>query len=136
MPRHLHTLLLGLTLTLIISACSDSGTEPEDNSNGNNGEVSFSAQVQPLLQASCGFANCHGAATQSGFSVASYGSITGSAGHGRLLLPNFADSTNLYLKLLDPPPFGARMPASGPPFLSTSNINLIRDWINQGAKNN
>ena len=31
---------------------------------------------------------------------------------------------------------GRRMPLDGPPFLSTSEILIIRDWIAAGAQNN
>ena len=31
---------------------------------------------------------------------------------------------------------GGQMPLGGPPFLPSAEIQLIRDWIDQGAKNN
>lgn len=42
----------------------------------------------------------------------------------------------LFLKVGAGPPFGARMPASGPPFLSEEDIALLHDWIAEGAREN
>jgi hypothetical protein len=36
-------------------------------------------------------------------------------------------------KISAAPPFGARMPLDGPPFLSASQIQVISDWIAEGA---
>ncbi|MFQ5640653.1 MAG: hypothetical protein ACE5IR_21955 [bacterium] len=35
----------------------------------------------------------------------------------------------------DSPKFGRRMPLDGPPYLSQADIQLIRDWITEGAPN-
>lgn len=42
----------------------------------------------------------------------------------------------LWQKVTAGPPFGARMPASGPPHLSPEEIKLINDWIAEGALDN
>lgn len=39
----------------------------------------------------------------------------------------------LYRKVVAGPPFGARMPLDGPPFLSAADVALIHDWIAEGA---
>lgn len=132
-------LIVLLPLLLFANGCSDSGAEPESVDKDQTMEtmpVSFIADIQPVLQSSCGSVGCHGLATASGYSVADYESITGSADHGPVVVAGFADSSNLYLKLLDPPPFGGRMPANGPPYLSESTISLIHSWISQGAEDN
>lgn len=104
--------------------------------------VRFSSDVNPLIQSQCASAGCHGSST-GGFTLsnnnaaANYNSIVnGSANNGRVVVKRNAAASNLYLKLLDPPPFGLRMPRGGPPYLSSSNIQLIRDWINQDAQDN
>ena len=38
--------------------------------------------------------------------------------------------------LLAAPPFGARMPRNGPPYLPASDVALITDWIIEGAHDN
>ncbi|MCG8555991.1 MAG: hypothetical protein MJD61_12000 [Proteobacteria bacterium] len=42
----------------------------------------------------------------------------------------------LVQKVGESPPFGTRMPRTGPPFLSDSEIQLIKDWIAEGALEN
>lgn len=42
----------------------------------------------------------------------------------------------LFLKVTESPPFGARMPRNGPPFLTDAQIRLIHDWIAEGARDN
>lgn len=39
----------------------------------------------------------------------------------------------LVQKLGAAPPFGARMPRNGPPYLAASDVALISDWILEGA---
>jgi hypothetical protein len=39
----------------------------------------------------------------------------------------------LYEKLGPSPPFGGRMPLSGPPFLDETTAQLVADWIAEGA---
>ena len=42
----------------------------------------------------------------------------------------------LWQKISPGPPFGARMPFNGPPFLSDEQRRLIGDWIAEGARDN
>lgn len=102
--------------------------------------VRFSTDINPLIQTRCAAPGCHGSST-GGFTLsnnnaaANYNSIVnGSADHGPLLTKRNADASNLYRKLLDPPPFGERMPRGGE--LSTSQIKIIQDWIDQDAQDN
>lgn len=39
----------------------------------------------------------------------------------------------LYQKLQAGPPFGARMPLDGPPYLDDARLQLVADWIAEGA---
>jgi hypothetical protein len=103
--------------------------------------VRFLADINPLVQFRCATGGCHGTST-GGFtlsnnnSAANYNSIiNGSANHGPVVVKRNAGASNMYLKLLDPPPFGERMPRFGP-YLSSSDIQKIRDWIDQDAQDN
>lgn len=42
----------------------------------------------------------------------------------------------LFLKTGVSPPFGSRMPRSGPPYLTSSEQMLLHDWIAEGAHDN
>ncbi len=138
--------LLSLGLLLVMSyGCSDSGspTDGGGNGGGNGGTtdtLSFASDVRPILVASCAIAACHGSAPiQSGLNMgtATWTQIRAASGNvgGLVVVAGNASSSNLYLKTTTNPPFNARMPLTGG-FLSTTQQNLIRDWINQGALNN
>jgi hypothetical protein len=42
----------------------------------------------------------------------------------------------MYQKLSDAPPFGSRMPLNGPPFWTDDELQLLHDWIAEGASDN
>jgi hypothetical protein len=50
-----------------------------------------------------------------------------------VVVPGDACESVIVQKIGDGPPFGARMPYSGPPFLSLEDQQVIRDWIVEGA---
>lgn len=130
------------TFTFTISSPTNAGL-----GNGNatatiwdNDGASFATQIRPIILSSgCLNSGCHGTGSSSGelsMGTGTYGSVTNARGsRGDIVVPQRSDRSNFYLKLLDPPSFGSRMPLGGP-FLSPTNINLIRDWIDQGAQNN
>ena len=126
-----------LVLILLVSGCSDSGDSPTSPSNSNNTEPTFT-NVNSILQSSCSTnsASCHGGSNPaSGLLMTSYNSIIGDvASTGKTVDSGNAMGSNLYLKVTNNPPFGNRMPL-GRDTLTTTQQQLIRDWINNGAKN-
>ncbi|CAN5248969.1 hypothetical protein BH11MYX1_BH11MYX1_31120 [soil metagenome] len=50
-----------------------------------------------------------------------------------IVVPGDPCASVLVQKISAAPPFGARMPLDGPPFLSASQIQVISDWIAEGA---
>jgi hypothetical protein len=131
--------LIAVAVMLAFGACSDHGAGITDPTGVPTPTAYFSTEVHPLLFNNCGFSGCHiGAYPQHEFSVATYATITEISHHGRHAVPGFADSSALYLVvtpryeevgILDRMPFG-RSP------LSVIDQNKIRDWIDQGAKDN
>ena len=108
-----------------------------------NATVSFSQQIQAIFDANC--IQCHiagGIADQimhlnSGESLAALVN-TPSVQNPSLtrVVPGDSASSLIFQKISqDSPPVGSRMPLGGP-FLDNSTINLIRDWIDQGALDN
>ena len=101
--------------------------------------VSFSNQIQPIFNNNNQCTGCHGGS--GGLTItagASYNNLVNvnaqsSCTSLRRVLPNDADNSVLYKKVSGTT-CGSRMPTNGA--LSTSDITLIRDWINQGAHNN
>ncbi len=113
--------------------------------------VSFASQIQPIFTSSCGSGLCH-LDGQSASSLrldegVAYSQIVGVSatqpGFSSLnrVEPGDPDNSYLYRKLQNSSNadyFGNRMPNSGvgrPP-LDDASLQLIRDWISQGASDN
>lgn len=101
-------------------------------------EVSFKREVQPLLQASCG--ECHSPGgkgeSKSGVLLDSYQHLMRGTKYGPIVVPKESINSVLVQLLegahVDP---SIRMP-HGKVKLSDPSIQVIRTWIDQGAKNN
>jgi hypothetical protein len=117
--------------------CSSEDSDPDH-------DVSFSVDVRalfdrPAAMAGCG---CHSAGgsglSLSGFDMSSLASIRrGGAISGRnIIVPGDPCASVLVQKVSAAPATGARMPLSGPPFFSAAEIQLVADWIAEGAKDN
>ncbi len=131
--------LLGACAILTANlSCSDAGTDPPPSGSGSS-TVSFANQIQPIFN-NFGCTNCHG--SSGNLSLAenqSHGNLVNKNAEAdctslKRVLPGKADSSVLF-KRVSSSDCGAQMPKGLAP-LSPANINLIRDWINQGAPNN
>ena len=91
---------------------------------------SFQSDVAPILSVCSG---CH--PPSGGLSVASVSALKTGGNHGPAVVEYSSSTSNLVLKLLPNPPFGNRMPNGGAA-LPDATIQVIRDWIDQGAKDN
>jgi len=93
--------------------------------------VSYSQHVQPLFNTTCALSGCHDDATrQSNLSLTSYQNATARPG---IIVPGNADGSILVQRIdgrLQP-----QMPYQRQP-LNSNQINGIKKWINEGAKNN
>ncbi len=91
--------------------------------------VCFESSVLPVIQSNCGRSGCHSAITHSGgFKLNNYANII-SLG----IVSGKASISPLYLSLLNTS--SNKMPKASYPTLSTDQITLIRQWINQGIQN-
>ncbi len=122
-----------LALCVQISAC------------GRN-EISFSADVQPILEIAC--LECHNESGEgvamSGFSVASYESVMKGTDLGPVVIAGSSISSNLYRVIAGKTDPEIRMPphheeawadGRGTP-LADDEIAIIAAWIDQGAADN
>lgn len=133
---------------LIGAECGTTGTEdltpPQP-------KVSFASQIQPIFNTHC--IRCHvlgGFANQSGIPLKliedqSYDLLVNkqSAQRAELTIVKPGDSANslLYMKISQPtPPVGRRMPwdsdRPGSTVVSEEEIELVRKWIDEGARRN
>ena len=93
-------------------------------------QVSFQHDIRPILEQRCQV--CHGSdAGQGGLSLAGYGDLLKGGQAGPAAVPGAPERSLLVRQISGAPP---NMPKAGPP-LSAEQVELIRLWITQGAKN-
>jgi mono/diheme cytochrome c family protein len=132
--------------TMVVAACGGSSGEnpmaPSPPTDPGNTTATFSSISSQIFAQRC--TACHsGSAAEAGLNLSSataYNALvnvpSSQRGGSIRVVPGNADGSYLVQKLLgDAGIVGQRMPAGGP-FLSTDQINLIRQWISAGAQNN
>ncbi len=127
-----HKLFYVMAIAVVSAGCSQ--------------EVSFQKDVNPILQENC--LSCHDGKGEgieaSGFSVQSYDDLMKGTKFGQVVVPGDSLSSSLY-RLIDhqadpkiqmPPHHDETVAAGKMNSLSGEQINIIKSWIDQGAKNN
>jgi mono/diheme cytochrome c family protein len=147
-----------VALLVACASCSGDGVGLSENGDllpmGPDDGVRFQTQVQPIFDASC--TRCHirgGSGFEATGGEANNGlDLTSGNSHARLVdqrtfeepdtpprwrvRASEPDSSYILQKISsDTPKFGSRMPLGGPD-LSESQIETIRTWIAQGARDN
>ncbi len=132
-------LFIFLTMALAVLACQhDSSEDTLLPSNPNNGGentcdpnvVYFEQQILPILASSCAQPDCHDATDpESNVNLSNYASIM------QEVTPGNPNTSDLWEVITDDDAED-RMPPVGENPLSDQQINLITQWINQGALNN
>jgi mono/diheme cytochrome c family protein len=91
--------------------------------------VSFASDILPLFESRC--INCHGGErTQEGLDLKTHTSLIAGSSNGTVVTPgNAADSLLVELVATQ------KMPKRGPK-LTPDQVQLITDWVNQGALDN
>jgi hypothetical protein len=123
----------------LAGTCKDTDSDPET-------AVSFSGSIRPLLDRSMGGCGCHmpsagGGSTGiqlSGLDLSSTASLRrgGAMSSARIVVAGQPCESVIFQKVSDAPPFGSRMPLGGPPFFTPDELQLLRDWIAEGAADN
>ena len=91
--------------------------------------VSFANEILPIIQSRC--INCHGGdRIEEGLSMNTHAEIMAGSEHGAILVPGDAASS-LIIEMIA----SGDMPKRGPK-LTPPQVQLIADWINQGALDN
>lgn len=91
--------------------------------------VDFTTQVLPIFQANC--VACHGGTA--GLRLDSYSNVIMGGASGAVVVPCMPELSNIVLKPSPTPPFGARMPFSGPPYLPMLSRAIIERWVADGG---
>lgn len=92
--------------------------------------ISFSSDIAPLLQSRC--QNCHGGdrGTEEGLDLTSYENLMAGSDNGPVVIAGDADASLIVEMLVE-----KKMPKKGPK-LAPPQVQLIIDWVNQGALDN
>ena len=102
---------------------------PTNDSPAQTATVSFSADVLPILQSRC--FNCHGGnEVEEGLNMTTFAGLMAGSENGPVIVPG--DSANSLLAELV---ISQEMPKRGPK-LTPPQVQIIVDWINQGALEN
>jgi len=108
------------------------------------GSVSFKDDVFPVVKKHCLPCHAEDNFNPSELSLDSYALMMQGGKNGTLVVAGKASESLLIKKLGEKPPFGDRMPLNKKQvisegkakYLSDSELNIISEWINQGAKDN
>jgi len=126
--------LATLMAAIVIAGCSDKGNNPVNSSSPSpqTQDVSFKNHIVPFF-INYGCDGCHGG--NGGLDVQTVAQLLRGGIHGPAVVTGKADSSLIVRKLSASSPFGDRMPRGGP-YLADTTIQVLKTWINQGAKDN
>ena len=109
-------------------------------------DVSFAVEILPIFRRdNAPGCSCHQPSDGfrpgfelTGLDLSSYESLLrgGTNSGGQIVVPGSPCDSILVQKIGDAPPFGSRMPLSGPPYLTDRERQVIADWIAEGARDN
>jgi len=120
------TVLLACALIAGLAGCSG------------NAQVSFSRDVKPILEANCLVCHKQGGAgyEASGFSMETYESLLKGTRFGPMIVPGDSAASNMIVLMEGRADPSISMPHGRAEPLSKADIDIIRHWIDQGAKKN
>jgi hypothetical protein len=116
-------------MTAVVVVCAVAGCSPRD--------ASYQADVRPILEANC--LECHrpgGAGyAASGFDMSSYEALMKGGKFGPFVIPGDVFSSNLIVLVEGRADPSIAMP-HGRAKLDPADIEILKVWIQEGAKNN
>ena len=120
-----------LLFAIFLMGCGDDGTS-SDTSDGEVENPSFSQHIQPILNANCALAGCHGGSSPvADYSLTSY---AGMLGNGTDSTPNVVSGKSSESFLYQRVESGAMPP--GATRLEAKDVVTIKNWIDQGTQDN
>ena len=141
---------LSVVAALALGACGDSGTGPDPNPGGGGGgdprvivaDPAFGAVIQEIFtRKGCTASSCHGSAQSAGMSLttanayANLVNVMATQSSVARVIPGDANASYIVVKVEGRQTVGGRMPLGGSP-LDNIDLTNLKNWINQGAKNN
>ena len=92
---------------------------------------SFSADIAPILTNRCALSGCHVAGGPHGVDLSTYDTLSAGGDDGAIVIAGNAKESEIVEEIVE----GKMPPAPNEP-LEAAQIQLIIDWINEGAENN
>lgn len=132
MKKPLGILIAFLAVIFIATtpSCDDDGLGPGDDVVFPEENVSYAEHVQPYFNLRCANYGCHEDQTRAGnLSLTSYNALTERPG---IIIAGDAESSLLMQKIDGRLPH----PIDVPILINDNQLDGIRTWINEGAKNN
>ena len=121
--RSTLSICLGIMLVFLLAGCER--------------EISFSQNIMPILEAKC--LSCHAEGEKgfkaSGLSVESYEQVMKGTRDGPVIEPGYSYFSTLQIVVEHRADPTSSMPQNTAK-LSSAEIQIIGEWIDQGAKNN
>ena len=134
--KRITKLMIGIMSLLILASCYKDVGPIEPQSNLPTEDISFSKNIQPVFNSSC--IACHPSSGNLDLTPEnSYNSLVNkeSSGYnGILVIPEDPDNSILYKKIDGSGLYGGNMPPGYN--LTESQVEMFRQWIAEGAKNN
>lgn len=91
---------------------------------------SFNADILPILTNRCAFAGCHVAGGPEGIDLRTYDTVLAGGEDDDSVIAGNARESELVEQIIE-----GEMPPNDPP-VPAAQVQLIVDWINEGAKDN
>ncbi|MBI1804695.1 MAG: hypothetical protein HY033_02530 [Ignavibacteriae bacterium] len=100
-------------------------------------QVSYKKDIQPIVKKYCLPCHTEDEMNPSELYLDTYDNMMAGGKHGKPIVPGKADSSLLVMKLsMAKPPLGDPMPLKRKTPFPQDTVQIIKTWINQGAKNN
>ena len=89
------------------------------------GQVDYYSDIQPIFTNNCG--DCHISSSTAGLNLSSYSNLMSGSNNGAVITPFDHSTSELWIRVNS-----GQMPPGGND-LSSSQVNLIAQWIDEGA---
>ncbi len=136
----MYRINLGILLLLVVglmvwsfgcgSAIKELGLVFDNPAAAGRPSPSFNADIAPILTSQCASAECHVVDGPHDIDLRTYDTLMKGGDEGAIVIAGNARESEIVEEIAE-----GKMPPEGPP-LDAAQIQLIIDWINEGAKNN
>ncbi len=130
----LAPVIILVALAMILASCKDQNAGGQIGVVFPDSNVSYGKHVQPLFDQGCAFSGCHGPETfaEHGYALDSYGNARARSG---IIVP-FNPEGSILIQSVEGRAANVRRMPLGSDELTQNQINGLKKWISEGARNN